>query len=79
MLVYLTWRDIVEVLLASFYSIIIIFITVTALIKVFNVAIRRKEISERKYKVLVTSSIMIGLLIASVLPLGYQKIFEFMF
>lgn len=78
MLRYLVWGRKMEVTLVSIYSVIIIFITVTALIKVFNIAIKRKEISKQKYKFLVTSCIMIGLLIASILPFGYQKIFEFM-
>ena len=65
-----------EVILISIFSAIIIFITVYSMIKVLNVAYKRKEITLRKLRVLVTISIVIGLLIASSLPFGYQKIFD---
>lgn len=65
-----------EVILISIYSAIIIFITVFSMIKVLNITYKRKEITLRKLKVLVTTSIVIGILIASTLPFGYQKIFD---
>ena len=64
-----------EVILMSIYSAIIIFITVYSMIKVFNIAYKREDISLRKFRVLVTSSIVIGLFVASILPFGYQKLF----
>ena len=65
-----------EVILINIFSAIIIFITIYSMIKVFNIAYQREEISLRKFKVLVTSSIAIGLFIASILPFGYKKIFD---
>ncbi|WP_087973486.1 hypothetical protein [Oceanobacillus rekensis] len=65
-----------EVIIISIFSAIIIFITVYSIIKVLNIAYKRKEITLRKLRVLVTTYIVIGLLIASFLPFGYQKIFD---
>lgn len=66
-----------EVILASVFSAIIIFITVFFMIKVFIIAFKRNDISLRKCIIFSTSSIVIGLLMASVLPFGYQKIIDF--
>ena len=41
------------------------------------IAYKRNEISLRKFIVFSTSSIVIGVIVASVLPFGYQKIFEY--
>ncbi|MBP1970265.1 antibiotic biosynthesis monooxygenase (ABM) superfamily enzyme [Virgibacillus natechei] len=65
-----------DVILISIFSAIIIFITVYSMIKVLNIAYKREEITPRKRRVLVTSSILIGLLVTSILPFGYQKIFD---
>ncbi|WP_208586140.1 hypothetical protein [Gracilibacillus suaedae] len=65
-----------EVILISIFSAFIIFMTVYFLIKAFDIAYQREEISLSKFRVLVTSSIVIGLLIASMLPFGYQKVFD---
>lgn len=65
-----------EVILISIFSAIIIFMTIYVLIKAFHIAYQRKEISLRKFRVLVASSTLIGLLVASILPFGYQKIFD---
>ncbi|MDF2855771.1 MAG: hypothetical protein K0Q87_1622 [Neobacillus sp.] len=65
-----------EVTLISFFSAIIIFMTVYSIIKVLIIAYKRKEITLRKFIVLVASSILVGLFVASVLPFGYQKVFE---
>lgn len=64
------------VILTSIFSALIIFITVFSMIKVLSIASRRKEISILRYRVLATSFIVVGMLIASVLPFAYQKIFE---
>jgi heme/copper-type cytochrome/quinol oxidase subunit 2 len=65
-----------EVILISIFSAIIIFITVYFMIKVFIIAYKRNEITLRKLRVSVTTSIVIGLIIASSLPFGYQKLFD---
>lgn len=64
------------VILISIFSAIIIFITVFSMIKVLGIAYKRDEISILKYRVLATSFTVIGMLVVSLLPFGYQKIFE---
>ncbi len=64
------------VILISIFSAIIIFITVYSIIKVLSIAYNRKEITILRYRVLATSFTVVGILIASILPFGYQKIFE---
>ncbi|WP_078378703.1 hypothetical protein [Sutcliffiella halmapala] len=66
-----------EVILVSIFSAIIIFITVFFMMKAFIIAYKRNELSLRKFIVLSNSSIVIGILVASVLPFGYQGIFDF--
>ncbi|MCI1592119.1 hypothetical protein [Heyndrickxia oleronia] len=68
-----------EVFLASLFSVIIIFITVFFMLKVFIVAFKRNDISLRKFIMLSFSSILIGLLVALVLPFGYEKIIDFIY
>ncbi|RBP88678.1 hypothetical protein DFO70_1131, partial [Cytobacillus firmus] len=43
---------------------------------VISIAYKREEISVLKYRVLAASFIVIGILIALVLPFGYQRIFD---
>ena len=64
------------VILTSIYSAVIIFITVFSMIKVLSIAYKRKEISTLKFSILSVSCIGVGMFIASILPFGYQKIFE---
>ncbi|PGY03438.1 hypothetical protein [Bacillus sp. AFS031507] len=66
-----------EVIFASVFSAIIIFITVFFMMKVFIIAFKRYDLSLRKCIIFSTSSIVIGLLVASVLPYAYQKIFDY--
>ncbi|RJS59016.1 hypothetical protein [Bacillus sp. PK3_68] len=68
-----------EVILTSIFSAIIIFITVFYMVKVFIVAYKRKEISTRKFIAFSASSILIGVIIASVLPFAYQKILHYIY
>ncbi|WP_041964194.1 hypothetical protein [Mesobacillus selenatarsenatis] len=68
-----------EVILASVFSAIIIFITVFSMVKVLIIAFNRKEISFRKLIIFSTSSIVIGLLVAYLLPFGYQKILDYLY
>lgn len=64
------------VFLTSLFSAMIIFITVLFMIKVLSIAYKREEISVLKFRVLAASYIVIGVLVASVLPFGYQRIFD---
>ena len=64
------------VILTSIFSAIIIFMTVFSMIKVLSIAYKRKDISILKYRVFATSFIVVGMLVASLLPFGYQKIYE---
>lgn len=66
----------IEFLLISFFSIVIVYLTIHSLIKLFNIAIERKEISKQKYRFLVFSSVVVGLSIATAIPFGYYKLFE---
>ena len=68
-----------EVILTSVFSAIIIFTTVFFMMKAFMIAYKRNEISLRKFIVFSTSSIVIGVIVASVLPFGYLKIFEYIY
>lgn len=63
-------------LLMSLFSIVIVFITIHSLIKVFNIAIERREISKQNYRISVSSSILVGVSVATALPLGYYKLVE---
>ncbi|AIM17370.1 MULTISPECIES: hypothetical protein [Neobacillus] len=64
-----------EVILTSVCSAIIILITVYYMLKAFKIAYKRNEISLQKFIVFSTSSIITGVIVASVLPFGYQKIY----
>lgn len=68
-----------EVILTSVFSAIMIFITVSFMMKAFIIAYKRNEISLRKFIVFSTFSIVIGVIVASVLPFGYQNILEYIY
>ncbi|MGM7636679.1 hypothetical protein [Bacillus sp. Hm123] len=68
-----------EVILTSVFSAIIIFITVFFMMKAFLIAYKRNEISLRKLITFSTSSIVIGILVASALPFSYQKIVDYIY
>jgi uncharacterized membrane protein len=63
-----------EVILTSVFSAIIILITVFSMIRVFNIAYKRNELSRRKFVVYSTFSIIIGVIVASIFPFGYERI-----
>lgn len=65
-----------DLIVSNFFLAIIILITVYGMIKVFSIAYKRKEISLRKFTIFTSSAIVIGLMNASVLPFGYQKILD---
>lgn len=63
------------VFLISFFSVVIIYMTVHSIIKALNIPLNRDEISKRKYRLIMATSIFIGTLIAVVLPFGYERLF----
>ncbi|WP_386059748.1 hypothetical protein [Thalassobacillus hwangdonensis] len=67
-----------EIYVASFFSALIIYITVHSMIKVLTIALKRNEITKRKFRLYVAMSIGIGLAVAAVLPLGYRALFGWM-
>ncbi|WNF25015.1 hypothetical protein [Mesobacillus jeotgali] len=64
------------VILISLFSAIIIVITVYSMVKVLSIAYKREEISVLKFRVLATSFIATGILVAVLLPFGYQRLFD---
>ncbi len=64
-----------EIFLFSIFSALIIYTTVRSLIKVYNTALKRDEISKRKHRFLITISTLAGFFIATLLPLGYLSLF----
>ncbi|MEL3973336.1 hypothetical protein AAEO50_13695 [Rossellomorea oryzaecorticis] len=64
-----------EVIIASACSALIIAITVFSMIKVLMIAYKRNELTLRKFIINTAAAVMSGLIVASVLPFGYQKIF----
>ncbi len=64
------------VILTSIFSAIIIFITVFSMVRVLSIAYKRKEISTLKFSILSVSFIGVGMLISTILPFGYQKLFK---
>lgn len=67
-----------EVILVSICTAIIIFITVSNLIRLFRLAYEKQEINGKKFKLLVTSSIVVGFLLTISLYIGYQKLWLFL-
>jgi len=66
-----------EVLAISFFVICIvciIYIAVSSMIKISNMAYKRKEISKRSYQLMVTTSVVVGISIATTLPLDSIKL-----
>lgn len=59
------------------FSAAIIFITVFYIIKALVVAFKSDEISLRKFVIFSSFSIGISVSIVSILPFGYQKIFDY--
>ncbi|MEJ9230133.1 hypothetical protein LAV79_11705 [Peribacillus butanolivorans] len=66
-------------MIASVFSAIIIVITVYSMVKVCLIAYNRNEISLRKFIIFTTSLIVIVLIVASVLPFGYQKVIGYIY
>lgn len=65
-----------EVILTSIFTIFITIMTVYNLIKVFTIAYRKKQISYSRLLLYVTSSIAVGFVVASILPLVIIPIIE---
>lgn len=68
-----------EIFLISFFSGAIIYITVRSIIKVLNIALSRKEITRRKHRLWMSTSILIGFFVATTLPFAYHSIFGRLF
>lgn len=69
-----------EILANLFFVIAVVSITyiaVRSMIKILNTAYNRKEISKRNHKLLVPTSVGIGITIAIMLSLGSIKLLEF--
>ncbi|MBH9965985.1 hypothetical protein [[Bacillus] enclensis] len=64
-----------EVILASAFSTLIIIITVFSMIKVLMIAYKRNELTLKKLITYSVAAVMTGLIVASLLPFGYEKIF----
>jgi uncharacterized membrane protein len=64
-----------EVILISAFSAFIIAMTVFYIIKALRIAYKRNELTHRKLIIYTTVSIMTGLIVASLLPFVYGKIF----
>ena len=69
----------IEVILTSAFSILIIIITLYFIVKILLLAYKRKEITFRKLIFLSTTFIFIGLVVASTLPFGYEKIMNYIY
>ncbi len=65
------------VILGSVFSAVIIFITVFYMMQAFTIAYKKNELSLRRFIIFPTTSIVIGLLFASVIPAGYQKVVDY--
>ena len=63
-----------EVIIASIFSAIIIFMTTSSIIRALFIARKREEITFRKLIFFAALSIAIGLVIVSILPFVYQKL-----
>ena len=68
-----------EVILISVFSAIIILMTVFFLVQAFITVYKRNEMSRRKCIAFSASAIIIGVIVASVLPFVYQEIFNYIF
>jgi formate hydrogenlyase subunit 3/multisubunit Na+/H+ antiporter MnhD subunit len=64
------------VIVASIFSALIIFITVTGIIRVLYIGYTRKEINHRKYIGYASASIVIGGIISITIPFAYERIFS---
>ena len=64
------------VVVASIFSALIILIAVTGIIRVLYIGYKRKEINHRKYIGYVSTSILIGGIIAITIPFAYERIFS---
>ncbi|WP_108587066.1 hypothetical protein [Paenisporosarcina sp. OV554] len=65
-----------EVILTSIFTILITIMTFYNLIKVFTLAYKKKQITYSRLLLYVTSSIAVGFVVASILPLVIITIVE---
>jgi hypothetical protein len=66
------------VALVSICSTLIIFMTIFNLVRLFRIAYKKGEINTSKFKVLATSSIVVGLIISISLYFGYKRFWDFL-
>ncbi|WP_043931376.1 hypothetical protein [Bacillus sp. EB01] len=64
------------VIVASIFSAFIVYYTAYSIVKVLGIAYGRKEISLRRYVTAGLLSFIIGVAVSSLLPFGYQKVFD---
>lgn len=65
------------IITTSIFSFIIIFITVFQMIRVYGIAYKRAELTTQKYIFLTIITSVTGVIIASMLPVVYQILFDF--
>lgn len=71
-----------EMLAISFFVIAIVYITyvaVRSMMRILSIAYRRKKISARSHQIMATTSVVIGISIAIMLPIGSIKLLRFLF
>jgi len=49
------------------------------MLKVFRITYKKKQISFQKFIAYTTATIIVGLIAVVVLPIGYQKILEYLY
>ncbi|WP_201715680.1 hypothetical protein [Rossellomorea arthrocnemi] len=64
-----------EVYIFMHFSIIIIYLTVHALLKLFSIAYNRRELTKRKYRWMVTITLLTGTIVASIFPFTIKTLF----
>jgi len=65
-----------EFLITSIFSILVIIITVYNLIKLFTLAYKKEQITHARLMMYSTATIVVGLIVASILPLFFIKLAE---
>lgn len=65
-----------EFLITSIFSILVIILTVYNLIKLFTLAYKKEQITHARLMMYSTATIVVGLMVASILPLFFIKLAE---
>ncbi|WRP07197.1 hypothetical protein U9J35_03255 [Rossellomorea aquimaris] len=64
-----------EVYILTLFSSFIIYRSVHTLMKLFKIAYKRNELSKRKYRSAVSISFLIGVTVASIVPIIFKALF----